>query len=78
MGYKCQCGRYYINPFPTTCGKCGSVIPGGCPEGDSYKMILGNNKPRIIDSIQLGPECFVEFLDKWDDGDTSNVLKIRK
>lgn len=94
MGYKCSCGRFFMNPLPTTCSKCGSAIPGGCSEGNTYRIIseqpdksllhvftklggiLGSSNPKVIDKIQLGPDCFVEFLDKWDDGDTRNVPKI--
>ncbi len=39
MGHKCKCGRFFMSPLPTTCSKCGETIPGGCLEGDSYRII---------------------------------------
>ena len=96
MGYKCDCGRFFtnlMNPLPTTCSKCGKLIPGGCSEGDSYRIITEKpsqlvhvftkvggilvKQPNVVDRVQLAPGCFVEFLDDWDDKDTGNVPKIK-
>ena len=90
MGYKCRCGRFFMNPLPTTCSKCGETIPGGCLEGDSYRIItekpsnqlvhvftrIGGivKQPKVIDKIQLAPGCFVEFLDDWNEDSDTGNL----
>jgi hypothetical protein len=67
MGY-CSCGRYYISPAPTFCGKCGEPITGGCAEGDNFRVTS-----RVRDVIEIGG-MRIEFLDSRD---TGNVMRAR-
>lgn len=88
MGYKCKCGRYFLDPLPHKCNKCQSEIPSGTFEGDGFQIIkpltklqLGGiiHKKLVLERLPLGEGHFVEFLsDSNDDGDTGNLPKLRR
>lgn len=87
MGYKCTCGRYFLDPVPTKCNKCQAPIPVGTPEGDSFQVIKPLTKLQldgiihkniVLERLPLDDGHFVEFLSSWDDeGDTGNIPKVR-
>jgi hypothetical protein len=86
MGYKCEvCGRYFLDPIPHKCNKCSTTIPNGTDEGDLFqrnsKVRSGTIRthPTILERLPLQWGHFVEFLSDWnDEGDTSNVPKVRR
>jgi hypothetical protein len=67
----CSCGRYYISPAPTVCGKCGTPIIGGCAEGDRFRVT--NSVNRVRDVVEIGG-MRIEFLNR---GNTGNVMRAR-
>lgn len=88
MGYKCECGRYFLNPLPHKCNKCQREIPSGTSEGDNFQIIkpltklqLGGiiHKKTVLERLPLEWGHFVEFLeDDEGEGNTGNVPKVRR
>jgi hypothetical protein len=77
----CSCGRYYISPAPTVCGKCGKPIVGGCAEGDAFRVTNTKRSlfdlTRVLEVLEEGG-MRVEVLDRGkDERDTGNVMRTR-
>ena len=82
MGYKCECGRYFLDPVPPECNKCHRKISGDSSQiiKPLTKLQLGGviHKKIVLERLPLGEGHFVEFLSENDERDTGNLPKLRR